>query len=62
MFDDLYLGDAVFNNVCLSGTSIRMSSLKDMSIADCCIDGLTGNGVDIAALLDRQGASEESQL
>lgn len=64
VFDDLYLGGATFNNVCLtdvavtdanlSGATIRMSSVKDMSIADCCIDGLTVNGVNVAELLDRR--------
>lgn len=64
VFDDLFLGGARINNVCLTdatvtdanlaGVSIRECSLKELSIADCCVDGMTVNGVDIAQLLREQ--------
>lgn len=40
---------------------VRHVDPYELFIADCYIDGLTVNGVDIAALLDRKGISEEGQ-
>lgn len=46
LINNVCLSNVTITDANLSGTSVRMSSLKDMSIADCCIDVLTVNGVD----------------